>query len=191
MKKTHIIIAIVFVGLLSVIAYLADQNGVLERENTRLEKNVKALNKPAEKYTTKDGKSAVKVQALTYTKQELKEYEPEMVKTAKASGIRTNDIQSMGTVTSKTTAKVLPAVHDTVLKTDTLKCFEFSDSYLKLSGCIGSEVRVQLFDTLTYVAEKVRKRFLFIRYGVKGINLHTISKNPYTRLNSAKYIELK
>ena len=190
MKKYLIFILTVLV-LLFIIAYQRDVNTSLRGENARKDKNIETLNQKAQTYTTKSGKSAIKAQALTYTKKELKKYEPELVRTAKASGIRTNDIATVAELTTTTTAKVLPVVHDTINKTDTLKCLEFSDPYLKLSGCIGDSMKVEVFDTLTYIAEKVRKRFLFIRYGVKGINLHVVSKNPYTRLNSAKYIELK
>ena len=46
-------------------------------------------------------------------------------------------------------------------------------------------------DTLHQVIHRVPRKFLFFRFGTKGIRQEVWSSNPHTRLVYSEYIELK
>ena len=51
------------------------------------------------------------------------------------------------------------------------------------------ECRVQSIDTIIQIVHRVPRKFLFIRYGTKGIRQEIVSANPHTHIVSARYIE--
>lgn len=161
-------------------------------EVKRLSTNQTALNTPKKVFKTKSGKSAVKVQAVTYTKKELKKYNPELVADAKDAGIRVSDIQSVADIG-------FVANIDTVVpttKTDTSVCFNYNDSNFTVVGCYypgtdSANVAAAYRDSLQILVTRVPKQFLFFKWGCKAINLNIISSNKSTEFRYAKYVELK
>ena len=75
---------------------------------------------------------------------------------------------------------------------DTIKCFNYDDGWIEAHGCIYNnnvlDAEFTSRDTLTMVAYRVPKRFLFIKYGTKRIEMSVTSTNPHTKINYAKYI---
>ena len=46
-------------------------------------------------------------------------------------------------------------------------------------------------DTIKQIVHRVPKKFLFIKYGTKGIKQEVVSKNPHTKIVFTEYRELK
>jgi hypothetical protein len=76
---------------------------------------------------------------------------------------------------------------------DTLSLFSWSDKWVAIEGVVqkGSVVcSVQSVDTIRQVVHRVPRRFLFFRYGTKGIRQEVTSSNPHSTIIYTEYIEL-
>lgn len=78
---------------------------------------------------------------------------------------------------------------------DTLKCMQFSTPHLVVSGCLDNKNKFKGFysstDTITQIIHRVPRKFLFIKYGTKGIEQTVVSSNPNSIISYKNYIELK
>lgn len=191
-KYTAIFLAVLFLVASMVLYFTYNESRRLSAENSRLTKNVNALNAAVKVFKTKSGKSAAKTEAVTYTKAELKKYHPEITQAISDAGIRPQDVQSVAQVAF--TAKV-----DTVVptqKTDTSVCFNYTDKNFTVVGCYypgnnTANIAAGYTDSLKIIPTRVPYRFWFIRWGCKAVELNVISGNKATIFNYAKYIELK
>jgi len=191
-KYTAIAFAVFFLITLTVLYFTYQEQQRLIGENNRLTKNVNALNAPKTAFKTKSGKSAVKVPAVTYTKKELKKFNPELVAVAKDAGIRVQDIQSVSDVGFS--AKIDTTVPTT--KTDTSVCFNYTDKNFDIIGCCypgtnSADLAAAYNDSLQIIPTRVPYHFWFIRWGCKAVELNVISGNKATVFRYAKYIEVK
>ena len=62
---------------------------------------------------------------------------------------------------------------------------------MSLRGTIRGDsftARIESRDTLQMIIHRVPKRFLFFRYGTKGVRMDVVSQNPHTRLSYPKVI---
>jgi hypothetical protein len=67
----------------------------------------------------------------------------------------------------------------------------WSDPWMSLRGTIRGDsftARIESRDTLQMIIHRVPKRFLFFRYGTKGVRMDVVSQNPHTRLSYPKVI---
>lgn len=187
----RIIIGIIGIAVILTAVYFQALK-VAKKENARLSQNVEALNSKPVVFQTKEGKSAVKVEAVTYTTKELKKYAPKLVAAAKDAGIRVQDIQAVADVGF--TAKIDTAVP--TVKTDTSVCFNYEDKNFTIVGCYypGSNtanIGAAYTDSLKIIPTRIPHKFLFLRWGCKAVELNVISSNKATVFNYAKYVELK
>jgi hypothetical protein len=191
--KTLVIKYLIYILIFAALIISVQKCREANVEHKRLSTNQKALNTPAKTYRTKSNKPAIQTQAVTYTKSELKQYHPELVKKAKDAGIRPSDIKSVGEVSFK--AKV-----DTTIQlkpiNDTTVCFNYADKNFDIVGCYvpghnTANLAAGYRDSLTILVTRVPKRFLFFRWGCKAINLNIISTNKSTIFEYSKYMEIK
>lgn len=67
----------------------------------------------------------------------------------------------------------------------------WSDPWMSLRGTIRGDsftARIESRDTLQMIIHRVPKKFLFFRYGTKGVRMDVVSQNPHTRLSYPKVI---
>lgn len=67
----------------------------------------------------------------------------------------------------------------------------WSDPWMSLRGTIRGDsftARIESRDTLQIIIHRVPRKFLFFRYGTKGVRMDVVSQNPHTRLSYPKVI---
>lgn len=193
-------IVALFVLLVSVCLFFAHGWREQKKESKRLASNQSALLADMQLYKTKAGENAAKVQKLELTKLEFEKQCVALKNEVEALGIKTRRLESVISTSTKTEAQVTAPVRDSIVyrdreqPPDTLRCFNFSDDYLKVNGCIEKDTfngRVESLDTLIHAAHRVPKKFLFFKFGCKAIELEVVSKNPHSKITYSRYIELK
>lgn len=171
----------------------------LKEENKRLANNQTALMQEAKLYKTKDGKNAAKVIELSLKKREFEQLNNYLKDEVKRLGLKAKNLKSAASTITLTRLQIDTIIKDSIIYlpakgiTDTLKCFSYNDGWINASGCIGVDNRFQgtfeSCDTISIIAHRVPKRFLFFRWGCKAIEVEVVSHNPHTKINYAKMIE--
>lgn len=193
-------IVALFVLLVSACLFFAHGWREQKKESKRLASNQSALLADVQLYKTKAGENAAKVQKLELTKLEFEKQCVALKNEVEALGIKTRRLKSVISTSTKTEVQVTAPVRDSIVyrdreqPPDTLRCFNFSDDYLKVNGCIEKDTfngRVESLDTLIHAAHRVPKKFLFFKFGCKAIELEVVSKNPHSKITYSRYIELK
>lgn len=193
-------IVALFVLLVSACLFFAHGWREQKKESKRLASNQSALLADMQLYKTKAGENAAKVQKLELTKLEFEKQCVALKNEVEALDIKTRRLESVISTSTKTEAQVTAPVRDSIVyrdreqPPDTLRCFNFSDDYLKVNGCIEKDTfngRVESLDTLIHAAHRVPKKFLFFKFGCKAIELEVVSKNPHSKITYSRYIELK
>lgn len=197
MKKYIFILFILMGGAIAGLWYLLQKE---KGETVRLESNQSALINDVKHYRTKDSLSAASVERLQLTVSEFKRYysdQAEIIGSLKIKLKRAVSATEMGIKTEyniSVPVKESAVFHppDTTYK---LKCLEFDNGYLSVSGCYDETMtftgKIISRDTLDMVAHRVPKKFWFIYYGTKGVSLDVVSRNPYSTIEYARYIDLK
>ena len=166
-------------------------------ERNRLESNQSVLMSSLENYRISDSLNAARVDALNLTVSEFKKGFSELEGLLKEMHIKVKRLESVAITGTNTSYYITTPVRDSLVFVpvpDTLHAIRYKDAWLSLSGYIKNREfvgSIESRDTLVQVVHRVPKRFLFIKYGTKGIRQEIVSKNPHTTINYAKYIELK
>ena len=150
-------------------------------------------------YKTKDGKNAAKVVELSLKGKEFKQLNSYLKEEVERLGLKIKNLKSATSTITLTSLKIDTVIKDSIVFlpakgiADTLKCFSYNDGWINASGCIGADNRFQgtfeSNDTISIIAHRVPKRFLFFRWGCKAIEVEVVSHNPHTKINYAKMIE--
>ena len=134
---------------------------------------------------------AAKVGSLTYTLDEFKRYRAEDVQTIKSMGLKLKNVISVASVSTQTSQNISTPT----IKTDSTICFNYKDNFVSIFGCVKNDSTALVYtgqDSLTIVPSVIPKhKFLWMTWGVKGIQLDVISKNPNTTFTYVKYVEIK
>ncbi|KAA6320446.1 hypothetical protein EZS27_029782 [termite gut metagenome] len=199
MKKfVFSIIALAVILLFLVGSLRSCQN--IKADRDRLSQNQHALLEDITFYKTEDGESAAKVERLELTKREFEKQCADLKEEVNALGIKTKYLQSVINTTTKTEAYISTNVRDSIVyrnreqPPDTLRCFDFADPYLRVDGCVEKDTfsgHIVSYDSLIFVAHRVPKKFLFIRWGTKAVELDVVTKNPHSEIIYNRYIELR
>ena len=166
-------------------------------ERNRLESNQSVLMSSLENYRISDSLNAARVDALNLTVSEFKKGFSELEGLLKEMHIKVKRLETVAITGTNTSYYITTPVRDSLVFVpvpDTLHAIRYRDAWLSLSGYIKNREfigSIESRDTLVQVVHRVPKRFLFIKYGTKGIRQEVVSKNPHTTINYAKYIELK
>ena len=70
----------------------------------------------------------------------------------------------------------------------------WSDPWITLRGEIegdSMQVHIESRDTLQMIVHRVPKKFLFFRFGTKGVRMEMVSQNPHSRLSYPSIIMFK
>ena len=168
------------------------------KDRDRLSGNQTALMNKARFYRTNDSLSTVSVQRLQLTVSELQENKSFLSATIKVLNIKLKRVNSVSTTATESNYSISPQVKETIVyrdgKTDTIRCIDYSDKWLAVSGCESQNkyngLQILSRDTTVQIAHRVPKKFWFIRYGTKAVRMESINKNPHSTIVFQEYIEL-
>ena len=166
-------------------------------EKKRLANNQESLLSDIEYYKTESGKNAASVQKLVLTKSELEKHCQDLTQTVEDLGIKVKRLQSATTTVTKTEVEIQTVVRDSIMYRDRpviLKTIKWKDPWIKLDGILDGDnfsAKIQSIDSLSHVAHRVPKKFLFFRFGTKAVRLEVVNKNPHSKIVYTEYIEIK
>ena len=193
MTKYLLFIIVILTG--SLVISVRSCHGIREDRN-RLSDNQRTLLSNVEYYRTKDSLSAASVERLTLSNREFTRYCDDLEKQVKDLNLKVRRLQSVSQTAIETKYVIKTVTRDSIIpgRMDTLRCIDFRNDYLTLSGCVDREYfsgLIESRDTLVQIVHRVPRKFLFIRWGTKAIRQEVISKNPYSKITYSRYIELR
>lgn len=190
----------------------------LARDNRRLRSNIAALDEGITYYRTRLDASAASVARMQLTISELRRERRHDTEQIRSLGLRLRRVESYATaatvtsvaltlpITSDTAAIMPQSQHDSTLLErqrqdvqdmhdvrESQRRFTYTTPWLHIAGVLRGDtlnLDYHMVDTLRQVVHRVPRRFLFFRFGTKGIRQEVWSSNPHTRLVYSEYIEL-
>lgn len=180
----------------------------LSREAARTEGNQNILlhNGEVEIGRTQSGRPRASVSAITLKTSDLKR-SPDSLLAVNRKELKIKNSRIMAAATTSTTSKVdvkvaiRPVPHDTcsrslsgLYRPPDVSQVSWSDPWITLRGDIegdSMQVHIESRDTLQMVVHRVPKKFLFFRYGTKGVRMEVVSQNPHSRLSYPRIIMFK
>lgn len=200
LKKYWYYVALVICGL--TIYLLCSTIKSKNKEIVRQSSNIEVLNTDFKSYKVSvkvvvNGKDSLiklsvgRVGTLTYTVDELKKYNTSATQMIENLKLKLKNVQSTTNITTQTDQNI----HTPTILKDSTMCFDFSDTYLRLSGCSskkGTDIKYHSTDSIFTVIDMVSKHnFLFFHWGDKITGLTAVSKNPNTDITGLKYTIVK
>lgn len=193
--KKYIIISIA--ALLAIIAFLSFRIDKLNEERARLSDNQSSLLSDVDYYRTNDSLSAAAVSRLLLNIDEYGSKFSDQASIIESLNIKLKRVQSVTQTGTTTDIPIKAQIKDSLILRDSLvllPCINYHNSYFDFNGCIEQKQftgKISIRDTLTHVAHRIPKKFLFFRFGTKRIQLDVVSSNPYTTITYARYVELQ
>lgn len=170
----------------------------LYEENTRLRSNQDTLLQGVTLYRTKANESAARVEALELSVAEFREYRARDAETIRSLGIRLRRAESYAVSATESRYEATVTLRDTIIMRDTVRdtvrLFSDGDAWSNIAGRVQGDslsYSLRMVDTLRQVVHRVPRKFLFFRYGTKGIRQEIWSSNPHTELVYTEYVELE
>ena len=189
------------VAITALFLFVLNANSRKQQEIERLSANTSVLADSLRSYRVLDSLNAVQAKALRLTADEYRELyasEHELVDKLQADRrglMATINMQSQ--TISSLQATLRPVyVYDTInVVRDTIYCFDYSDKWVDVSGCINDGTLDMNFtsrDELLIVESAQRKRFLGIPlpirwFGYKSRTVDVLSQNPNTEIIGLNY----
>lgn len=193
--KKYLILAIV---LLAVALWLALRWGKFERsEHLRYKGNTEQLLAENEAYRTENGNWAMTAQSLEMRASEVEKYLADANARIKDLGVKNRRLEQYIEAGTKTEVEVVTQYVEVPMPGEPGKyigSFLWSDPWVSVSGTIENKTvhcDVISCDTLSFVAHRVPRRFLFIKYGTKKLQMDVVSANPHTKLEYARDVKIR
>jgi hypothetical protein len=164
-------------------------------ERMRFESNQAVLLAQIHSYKVSDSLNAARVDALTLTVDEFRKNFKEQASLIKEMGVKLNRVLSYTSLATETTNNITTMVRDSLVLREVpvpMQVIQYSDKWISLDGYIEEREfhgRVTTRDSIEQVVHRVPRKFLFIKYGTKGIRQDIVSKNPNTEISYLRYIE--
>lgn len=199
-KNNYKLVFILYAVLVTLFVYfLIVKNNELSVENERFSNNQIALTEEIKTYKTENGKNAAKITELTLSRDEFEKTCREQVNTIKDLNLKVKRLESMTTTSTATDVSAVTVLRDSIIQKDTVcvetvKCFTWKDNWNRIDGIIrGDSVKCEYHgtDTLSIVATRVPKKFLFFKWGCKYIQVDAINSNPATKITYNRAIKIK
>lgn len=196
--KKYLIIALLAVAAVAGVAL--HQCQVLRQERQRLTANISSLTAGTEQYKTEAGKQAARAQQLELTTGELRQQCADLQSRLNDMGIKNKYLQRAAQANTETVVQVDTLVRDSIIyvpqlaRLDTLQVLEWADAWVRLHGTINKgrfTGSVTSQDSLTVAVHRVPKKFWFIKWGTKRIDVSVASSNPHTQINEVICVEIK
>lgn len=177
-----------------------------EAERTKENQDILLHNGRVEIGRTQSGRPRASVPAITLKTSDLKR-NPDSLLAVNRKELKIKNSRIMAAATTSTTTKVdvkvaiRPVPHDTcsrslsgLYRPPDVSQVSWSDPWITLRGDIegdSMQVHIESRDTLQMVVHRVPKKFLFFRYGTKGVRMEVVSQNPHSRLSYPRIIMFK
>lgn len=172
----------------------------LRQEKERLTANVRSLTAGTEQYKTEAGKNAARAQQLELTTSELKEQCADLQARLEDMGIKNKYLQRAVSANTSTEVRIDTLVRDSIVyvpqlaRLDTLQLVRWADAWVQLDGTIRAgrfTGSITCQDSLTVAVHRVPKKFWFIKWGTKRIDVSVASSNPHTEILDVTLVEMK
>ena len=200
MNKVTMYLIIIVLGMAAVTGAAMHQCKRLQQDNERLSANIASLSAGTQQYKTEAGKQAARAQQLELTAGELKQHCADLQARLNDMGIKNKYLQRAVYASTQMSAKVDTVVRDSIVyvpqlaRLDTLQVLQWADAWVRLNGTIHAgrfSGSITSQDTITVAVHRVPKKFLFIKWGTKRIDVSVASSNPHTIINEVKCVEIR
>lgn len=200
MNKVTMYLIIIVLGMAAVTGVAMHQCKRLQQDNERLSANIASMSAGTQQYKTEAGKQAARAQQLELTAGELKQHCADLQARLNDMGIKNKYLQRAVYASTQMSAKVDTVVRDSIVyvpqlaRLDTLQVLQWADAWVRLNGTIHAgrfSGSITSQDTITVAVHKVPKKFLFIKWGTKRIDVSVASSNPHTIINEVKCVEIR
>jgi hypothetical protein len=190
MNKIYILIVFIFAIVLFSNVYLFNEHTEMRDIANRREDVIINLNQSVKKYQLKDSSQVVQLNKLNLTLDEFKLINTQQLKLIKDLSIRLKDVESTGSIiiNSKDTLYV-PVT--TLSNND--RTFEYEAKWISIQGVVSEDeacITYNKRDSITVIESIERKRFLFIRYGVKNRKVTVVSADPKSVINVGDWVRI-
>lgn len=166
-------------------------------DRIRYQDNQNSLLSEIRHYKTKDSLNVASVQKLTLSASEFRKHNADLAALVQDLNLKVKRLQSVMQTATQTTTVINTIVKDSIVvvgdTVQTLRCIDYKTPYITFAGCIDNNQfsgLIESRDTIVQVVHREPRKFLFIRYGTKGIHQEILSKNPHTQITYTRYIEL-
>ena len=200
------VILLVLIPLALVMALKECYELMGESERTKENQDVLLHNGRVEIGRTQSGRPRASVQAITLKTSDLKR-SPDSLLAVNKKELKIKNSRIMAAATTSTTtqvdvkAAIRPVPHDTCsrilsgsYRPPDVSQVSWSDPWITLRGEIegdSMQVHIESRDTLQMIVHRVPKKFLFFRFGTKGVRMEVVSQNPHSRLSYPRIIMFK
>ena len=200
MNKVTMYLIIIVLGMAAVTGVAMHQCKRLQQDNERLSANIASLSAGTQQYKTEAGKQAARAQQLELTAGELKQHCADLQARLNDMGIKNKYLQRAVYASTQMSAKVDTVVRDSIVyvpqlaRLNTLQVLQWADAWVRLNGTIHAgrfSGSITSQDTITVAVHRVPKKFLFIKWGTKRIDVSVASSNPHTIINEVKCVEIR
>lgn len=200
MNKVTMYLIIIVLGMAAVTGVAMHQCKRLQQDNERLSANIASMSAGTQQYKTEAGKQAARAQQLELTAGELKQHCADLQARLNDMGIKNKYLQRAVYASTQMSAKVDTVVRDSIVyvpqlaRLDTLQVLQWADAWVRLNGTIHAgrfSGSITSQDTITVAVHRVPKKFLFIKWGTKRIDVSVASSNPHTIINEVKCVEIR
>lgn len=177
-----------------------------EAERTKENQDILLHNGRVEIGRTQSGRPRASVSAITLKTSDLKR-NPDSLLAVNRKELKIKNSRIMAAATTSTTtqvdvkAAIQPVSHDTcsrslsgLYRPPDVSQVSWSDPWITLRGEIegdSMQVHIESRDTLQMIVHRVPKKFLFFRYGTKGVRMDVVSQNPHSQLSYPRIIMFK
>lgn len=177
-----------------------------EAERTKENQDILLHNGKVEIGRTQSGRPRASVSAITLKTSDLKR-SPDSLLAVNRKELKIKNSRIMAAATTSTTTRVdvkaaiRPVPHDTcsrslsgLYRPPDVSQVSWSDPWITLRGDIEGDsmlVHIESRDTLQMIVHRVPKKFLFFRYGTKGVRLSVVGQNPHSQLSYPRIIMFK
>lgn len=200
------VIFLVLIPLALVVAFKECHDLRGEAERTKENQNILLHNGKVEIGRTQSGRPRASVSAITLKTSDLKR-NPDSLLAVNRKELKIKNSRIMAAATTSTTtqvdvkAAIQPVSHDTcsrslsgLYRPPDVSQVSWSDPWITLRGDIegdSMQVHIESRDTLQMIVHRVPKKFLFFRYGTKGVRMDVVGQNPHSRLSYPRIIMFK
>ena len=201
------VILLVLIPLALVMALKECYELMGESERTKENQDVLLHNGRVEIGRTQSGRPRASVQAITLKTSDLKR-NPDSLLAVNKKELKIKNSRIMAAATISTTTQIdvksaiRPVPHDTCSRIlsgsyrppDVSQTVSWSDPWITLRGEIegdSMQMHIESRDTLQMIVHRVPKKFLFFRFGTKGVRMEVVSQNPHSRLSYPRVIMFK
>ena len=200
--KIYLIIAALFLSFIAAIWIQTDRLNAAKADRDVYKGNNNVLLSDSYKYKTKDSLNAISVGELQLKLSEFQKYRNADLALINSLQVKNRDLNQVIKLQPQTIIHIKGHVRDSIQYInntilDTLKCFDITNKWYELHGCINNNKFDGTFiniDSLV-LAETIKyKRFLGFLWKTKKVKdrkIDIVSKNPNTKILGVEYINIR